>query len=385
MANWLYIWELGGGMGHMHRMASISQELEKSGDRVTWCVPHHHAKSARNLWSRVIENPQRPRLKTRVIAPGNLAEILQNQGWHQADFLSESLAQWQQIIHTENAEKILLDFAPNALLAAVSSDREVAVAGTGFYIPPKANPLPAFRHDHGVYPDRLRWAEDTVVAVVSDILGKPLNGLSDLFHWKGVDNHLASLAEWDHYPARTKVDYRGVVSASSGSQIRWPKAAVQRIFAYLRPFPGLPALLGSMRALGAHVQVHGNAMVKETVERLDCKTITFCDQPVDERSVAESRAVMVNHAGHDGTVKAALAGIAMLHLPLTIEQSLTAKNAAKLGISEWIASHTSGEFTSTLKRLLNQQTERQKAARDWAVLQTPVTANLQRLVSSLLE
>ena len=385
MARWLYIWELGGGFGHLQRMASISRALEQAGEKVSWCVPQQHLDTARGIWPKVTANPNQARLRRKVKEPGNFAELLQNEGWHDIERLSCVVEKWQETFLSSEAERLILDFAPDALLAALASDREVDVAGTGFYIPPATDPLPAFREDRGVYSDRLLWAEQQACSVVSRVLDGPVESLSDVFHHAWVRNHLLTTPEWDHYGARTDVDYCGLVTGSSGQLAAWPTQDERRIFAYLRPFANLSFLLQAMHRVQASVLVHGSTSVGETVKKMGLRGITFYESPVDERSVGQADAVMVNHAGHDGTLKAVQAGIALWQLPLTIEQALTAQHALELGVSDWTDSHLPEDFQSGLERLLEEQPSRHERAIAWANAQQAEASNLQRLVSRLLD
>jgi hypothetical protein len=54
---------------------------------------------------------------------------------------------------------------------------------------------------------------------------------------------LTTLAEFDHYPMRTNVRYRGPWMLAGGESPEWPAGPGKRLYAYLKPFPSLPQLL----------------------------------------------------------------------------------------------------------------------------------------------
>jgi hypothetical protein len=388
MARYVYIWELGGGMGHLQRMQAISSQFEAAGHKVLWYVPPEKLSSASRLWRDVRAAPIAPRPRTRVREPGSFAEILQNEGWDQPQQVKLWIQLWQHEFASSRAEHVLLDFAPNALLAAIAEHRQVTVMGTGFYIPPCQSPLPAFRQDQGVYADRLLWAEQRIATVLSQALQEPISGLCDLLHHANVSNQLLTYPEWDHYagrrsgrhPGRSNRDlqqdiYRGLVTGFSGHEAAWPACGGQRVFAYLKPFPCLAILLETFRQMGLNVQIHGNEEIAGLVKALNAEHIGFCEHPVDERSIAAADGVMINHAGHDGSIKAALAGLALWQLPLNIEQLLTATNAQQLGIADWTHANAYPEFPAALTRLLEQKQARQQAAQSWAKSVKPGSEN----------
>lgn len=383
MKHWIYCWELGGGLGHLARMKAVSAAIAERGGQVSWCVPRHLARSAQDLWPRILLAPESPRPRPSVAAPGSLAEILQNEGWNQGERVSQWVSQWQQQFDGLRADRVLLDFAPNALLAAVAAGRRVDVAGTGFYIPPRQNPLPAVRADHGIYADRLLWAEKQLVSVISAQLAEPINGLMDLFHHSNVRNHLLTYPAMDHYGVRSDTPYTGVVTGFSGDQLDWPRAGRGRVFAYLKPFPHLHHLLRLLDQAGANVQVHGNAEVATVVDQSGLERVKFCARPIDERSIAQAGGVMINHAGHDGTIKAVRAGIALWQLPLNMEQLMTARNAQRLGAADWLSAEQLEGYPVALERLFAERETRCRAGHNWADSLGSPQQSMQQLLDDL--
>jgi len=383
MENWIYCWELGSGWGHLARMKSLSVTLEAQGHLISWCVPAKLAGTARKFWPKILIAPEAVSNRNRVAAPGNFAEILQNQGWGQPGWVQQLVSTWQKLFDDNGFERVLADFAPGALLAAVASGRRVDVAGTGFYVPPRVTPLPVFRNDHGVYPDRLQWAESQVLSVVNGELGDQIQSLGELFHHPLVVNHLLTYPEMDHYGSREGVHYAGVVTGFSGDRPEWPDGPDRRMFAYLKPFPHLQSLLQLIEQMDVNLLVHGGSRVQALIGEMSLSNIHYCPGLVDERAVARSGAVMMNHAGHDGTVKAARAGVALLQFPLNIEQFMTAKNARQLGVADWLSADQLTSYPEALERLFASQDERAEHGENWAQTLPRPDESMQQLLLNL--
>lgn len=383
MNHWIYCWELGGGLGHLSRMKAISEGLQGQGDRIGWCVPKAFLDVARDHWPQVLAAPDSPRPRPSVVAPGSLAEILQNDGWNETDRVAGWVAQWQEVFKQVKANRILLDFAPNALLASVAGSIPVDVLGTGFYIPPDQNPLPPVRMDHGIYPDRLQWAEEQIVSTVNCHLPDTITGLNELFHHPLVCNHLLTYPQMDHYGVRGNTRYTGMVTGFSGEPVEWPDETEQRIFAYLKPFPHLHYLLQLIEQSGASMLVHGNAQLAGLVDQLGLKRVRYCPHPVDESTLGRANATMINHAGHDGTIKAIRAGLALWQLPLNIEQSMTARNARQLGVSDWLSVEQLVAYPAALERLFAEKEQRQKKGLEWSTTVPEPREAMQRVFSDL--
>lgn len=380
--NWLYCWELGSGFGHLRRMQSVSSQLRAQGHSVQWRVPRPYFELARTLWSAVQAGPA-VAVRQTVAAPAGMAEILQNEGWGEP----AAMTAWQQAWAKEfaNFDRVVLDFAPNALFAALANGRAVDVVGTGFYVPPNTQPWPLIRDDNSVYPDRVHWSEQHLVETVSRWLPEVDQGLCQLFHHDRVRNHLVTTAALDHYPRRQGETYLGVPTGFEGTKPAWSGIGSRRLFIYAKPFPQLAHLLRVAGAADTEVSVHGGRAVRELVDQLDLPAVQFEPAAVDERELANSGAMLINHAGHDGTAKALMAGVPLLQIPLNIEQSLVAKNAKQLGASAWVGAQQAAEFEGWLGRGWEGFNERAGAAQRWGRQQTEPDRVMQHLMDRLVD
>lgn len=389
VAQWLYCWELGGGSGHARRIHSVAAELSDRGHDVTLCVPAAEVEQTRRWWPAVIAAPAS--MQIRVKSPASFADLLVNQGWSDRRQLTAAFAQWQEIFARYSSVGVLLDFAPNALLAARLLGRPTTQLGTGFYFPPDTSLLPAFRTDASVYPDRLRLNEELIMAQLAALFSAQAipapNRLAEVFHHPNVNLALCTEPSLDHYPERVSGKYFGVVSALADPACvapNWTATSARRVFAYLKPFPRLADLLLALAEHCDECLVWGQASVARVLAQIDRPQLRWAQGPADEAALAASGCeLLVNHAGHDGSAKAMRCGLALLQIPLHIEQRQTAVNVQRIGAGAWLAADAAPNFASAIAHCLQQATVMRAAGAVYAESTSPPNRALSALVDSL--
>src|SRR5688572_17342915 len=78
-------------------------------------------------------------------SPLNLSHILLNLGFGNAAALAGALAGWKSLIRVLQPDAIVCDYAPTALLAGRAAGLPCLAVGSGFSLPPVADPMPSLR------------------------------------------------------------------------------------------------------------------------------------------------------------------------------------------------------------------------------------------------
>ena len=240
----IYAWELGGGFGHIHAFIPIAQRLNTEGHEVTFVV--RDLLNAECELNRLgFRSLQAPLWQGRLLGlpdpPANLSEILLHFGFLRNEYLLGLVRAWLELFRLLNADLVIGDYSPSALLAARIAGIPGATFGTGFCRPAPVAPLPNLRSWMPVPDERLAGSDlkvlDTTNKVLRDFGLLPLNRVADIFSLD--EDFLCTFPELDHYPHRPGGEYWGAVYNSEvGIEIDWPGQERFRVFCYVKPnFP----------------------------------------------------------------------------------------------------------------------------------------------------
>jgi UDP:flavonoid glycosyltransferase YjiC (YdhE family) len=334
MANVVMCWELGGDLGHVARMKPLAESLASRGHRVSFivrdCLPAERLLDpARFRWFQApyqTEAVPKPMVPTR-----SFAEVLYNTGFHTAASLAGRLRAWRALYALLDADLLIFDHSPTAMLAARGLKIPCLVLGTGFGIPPAVQPWPPFVAEDAS--PELAAAERTVTANVATALQSlgdaPLTRLADIYSAEA--SVFFTFKELDHYAERDAGDYWGATQQDAGVEPKWPDMEGRWVFAYLKPFKTLPQLLTSLRDAGHPTLIYLSKGAEETAKQFQGGNLVFSDRPVDLRAAVAQADVVVCHSGH-GTISAALlAGKPLLLLPLNMEQRMLSARVMQMG------------------------------------------------------
>ena len=334
MARIVMCWELGADLGHVARMKPLAEALHARGHSVSFIV--RETLSAERLldpakfdWLQApvqVEHPQQPKAPT-----VSFTHVLHNVGFHEPTALLGRMRAWRNLFEALEADLLVFDHSPTALLAARGHRAKRILLGTGFGVPPHSYPLPPFLGETDM--TVLRADEDRVSACINAALAtfgeRALTHVADLY--AADASVLFTLKELDHYPGRDGVEYWGPTNQDAGLAPEWPAADGKRVFAYLKAFKTLPALLATLKQSGLPTLVYLKDGTPELMQQFACDTLRFTTRPVDLRRTVRDSSLVLCHSGH-GTVSAALlAGRPVLALPLNLEQRMLAVRVEQSG------------------------------------------------------
>lgn len=325
-------WEYGGALGHLARLRPVALRLVERGHRVHLAVRPNRFGNVIPDSLGVLPVPAHRPVRERIAKPVNMADILHNQGATDPEGLPGQIRAWRGLFDLARPDVVVMDYSPVALLALQGYPAATMQLGTGFAAPPAINPLPNLRAWQDHYPDRIRQTEQAVLKGLNRQLAdqgeSALDCVGELF--ERVDaNILATFPELDHYPQRSGGEYWGTWPDLGGETPEWPAADGPRIFAYLKPFRRLPALLTHLRKRGWPTLVYVSGLLD--TDHWQSETLKIVDQPLDMQQVVQQCDTAILHAGHGTTADLLLAGKPIVQLPMHVEQFHNAANTHKIG------------------------------------------------------
>lgn len=336
MANILYAWEFGAGLGHLGAFLPLARALRDKGHNVHWAVASSTA-AARLLdqegfgWLQAPVCPEQPRQGP----PLSYADILLRFGYaHAVDLLGLTVA-WRELIKLTGACIMLADHAPTALLAARTLDLPVVLYSSGFCVPPRQSPSPNMRPWISLPAAQLATLEQTALASINAVLGhfgkSALAGVAQLFEL--AEDTLLGFPELDHYEHRGPARYWGnLPDAGIGTSPPWPAVPGKRIFAYLRPeIRHHEVALQALQALGQPSVVFMPGASAALRSRFASPSLFFADTPIDLARAGREADLALTYASLSTTTRFLLAGKPVLMLPGHLEQFLMARRVEQMG------------------------------------------------------
>ncbi len=374
MATYLFAWELGYGLGHLVNLRPLVAGLSARGHRVALVL--RDLARARSIFAG--ENifywqaPFKHR-RTQHLGPTlNFAHILYENGFCDADELGSLGEAWRNIFRHVDPDVIVFDHSPTALLAARGLRAKRVTLGTGFFLPPDQMPMPCTQPWLNPDPARLVRDEQMVLDIANQVLARwqqpALDRLAGLFH--PSDEHLlVTFPELDHYGERPGVRYWGSWAGGFGKPPVWPPGVGKKIYAYLKPFPQLVALLDAIRRSGNPAIIFGNEISADMRRQFQEPTVCFESEPLDIERVSHECDVAILNANHGTLVSILRAGKPSLQIPIYVEQSLLAMAVMRMGAGLAAPPDQAAEIEHQFQRLLTNasgMTGAQQFARRYA-------------------
>jgi UDP:flavonoid glycosyltransferase YjiC (YdhE family) len=338
MATVLLIWEQGGGLGHLMHLKPLAEALSRQGHRVLCAA--RDLSSARAVFGRsrisLLQAPVKIAAPVNLIRPTfTLAHILHNIGFGDAEELAAMVEAWRCLYELVQADLIIFNHSPTALLAARGLVVKRALIGTGFTIPPDVSPLPNL--GTWLQPDigQLLRNEQRILDIMNDVLQlfrlPHLTRITQIYS-EVDESFLMTFPELDHHPGRTQARYWGTFDTSAGEEPTWPASRGKRIYAYIKPFNGLPAILHLLKDLQHPTLAFIQPLDASLRAGFESDTLRITSRPLNLSRAARECDLAILNGTHASTLTLLLAGKPVLQLPHFLEQMILAKKVAALGM-----------------------------------------------------
>jgi hypothetical protein len=334
----LFAWELGANLGHLHTIKPAALELCNRGHSVWIVVPNVE------LAARVIDDP-------RVgILPGPLSltksttepppffgygDALIPYGFCDPQSLRARVRAWSQLFDLVKPDLVIAHAAPTALLALQGTAIASCVFGTGYHCPPDRTPLPLFVPEMGASVEDLAAREKAIVATMNQARpgGPEFRALRDLFDRPQI---LTTLPELDHYRERPPgaLFVGPQFSLNEGSRIKWNKQSDLHVFAYLRgPLASNVAALFSRMLVSFDLWIAAPGAEAASFTPAGATPPSTVHIVPHALSIADARKadVAITYGGHNSSAALLLGGVPLILLPQNVEQVLAARAVKDLG------------------------------------------------------
>ncbi|WP_374412182.1 UDP-glucuronosyltransferase [Hydrogenophaga sp.] len=336
MSNVFYAWELGANLGHMGAFLPLARLLRERGHSVHWVLAKTH-EAAAVLGPHGFSWMQAPTTHDHMPGhtPENYSSILLHHGYGNAQTLLGLVEAWRSLMRLSQADVVVVDHAPTAILAARTLGIPVMNHGNGFTVPPPVHPTPQFRSWQSV-PSEVLLANDAgALASINALLGAfrcaPLSRLADLFDI--AEPALMTFPELDHYGHRGPARYWGAATAAAGEAPVWPSAHGPRVFAYVRASgKHYAAVLEALGGLEAGVLVVAPGLSPAERERWQRPHVTIASTPVHlQQAAREADLGVMWGGGGNSALVFLLAGTPLVLLPNQLEPFLQGLRVQEMG------------------------------------------------------
>lgn len=284
-------------------------------------------------------------------------DILAIGGYLAESSLLPQVLAWRQLFALSQADVVVCQHAPTALLSARSCGRPAVVIGSGFMCPPAEVPMPAFAELTAQQRSRLSHTEAEVLATCNRVLERfdvpPMPALASLF--RDADTVLCIYPELDHYGVRDGAEYVGPLYADTDTApIAFPQMHDKNILIYLSDFQCWKNLRAACAGLKANVICVALGMSKQEVHQSHLPHMVIVDHPIPLQSAFTQSDLVVCHGGPGVLAGALAAAKPILMLPIQKEQSMMACCVANRSYGASLSLEaTPQQFRNVMEHLLS--------------------------------
>jgi hypothetical protein len=373
MARILFAWELGSGLGHLHRFLPVARALAQKGHQVFIAARELHkiqqvAKPGdpfiwfqAPIWLPTVRDPSLAR---------TYCDLLFHCGFLDPAGLLGLVRGWHALFAAIQPDLLVCDHAPVSLLSVRNTPIKRMTFGNGFFHPPAVSPLPCFRTWEEPNSELDQQSEDRALFATNIVLktigAKPMKHMYELFD---VDACLLSgIPEMDHYQGRMGESHRylgDMAEGEFGAPPVWNEIEGKKVFAYLKnEYANIDDLLAMLSNGTENVLAYVSNINPELIAQYSSERLRFSTQSMQMGEVLRQADLVICHAGSGTLTSCLMAGVPSLSLPIFAEQCI---NGALVEAQGCGASVRTTEFSTgyekALRHLLDDTIYRENLSR----------------------
>lgn len=359
MKHLVFCWEYGAGYGHIAGFIPIAKYLKSAGVKVSWILKHlDHAHLIRengfeDEW--ILQAPIAKNTNATKQQTVNYSQIMTFLGFSNEQACLNLVSSWRDSLQLLNADMIVADHAPAAIIASQTLNIKRCMIGTGFFSPPRVDKTPAFSLFNNVPENKIAELDNYLVKVANYTLThfkqQPITKVAELFSVE--EDFLCTFPELDHYTNRKNQEYWGArFSSSMGKKIDFTSDKF-KIFVYIHSnMRDFEQLLTALNNIEAETILH---VPKLNVERasLQFTNLTFSPEPIEMDHVLNQVDLAICNAGHGTVAAVLLAGKRLLLVPNQLEQRILTQRLIQQGLAAtFYSSNRQVDFETTLTQMM---------------------------------
>ena len=370
MAKVLCVWEQGGNFSHLSNLRVLIQILLQQGHAVYLAARQLHGIPAvfGDMPIHYLQAPFKQNVASASQASFlSYAYMLQQQCFSSAEELAIYVRVWRSMFDMIKPDMVIYEHSPTALVASLDYTFRKVLVGNGFMCPPVTD------SPFGVFPTtkqdvqtvgRLR-NDDTALLQLINVaqrrMGLPVvERLADLYAQVDCE-FLQTFEELDHFDQRMASGFLGIWSLPCNVSPQWPAGGQAKVFGYLQVFPKFEQLLQDLLAANVSALLYVRGLPRGIRDKYSCERLSFTDQLVDLRQVAEQADFVVTHGNHATLGYCMLMGIPQLAIPRYQEQLFPVLRLQRLGCA-LMAYQDQPDFQKEIGALLQDAGFKEKAS-----------------------
>lgn len=334
----LLVWGHGKNLGHVARLGAIAKVLRDLGCRLSWAVPALHValvEKAAALPNETVSDFAEVGTTGATSPPRSFADVLRSFGFSDATTLQRLTSHWLQLFAVSNVDGVVLDYAPEAQVAAMIARIPAAQVTNGFDSPPPT--CPPF--EIGVRGPMIERQNRESVARIDDAISRVADQLGGQIN-ASLSTVLAYPAKWfdcapeaDPYGPREGAYVGPLGQPVDTLEVDWPTKAlaIKRVFVYLRDDEQVRVVLDILAALNVAVICTWPAAPSDMLGSTGLQTIV--NQPVNLPKVLQTCDAVINYGSSTLVSQCLLAGKPQIMLPTDVEKWLVSSRVAATGAS----------------------------------------------------